>query len=427
MRDLAVFLAVFGTLPFILARPWVGILVLSWIGYMNPHRLAWGFAYDFPFAQVVAMTLFLSILLSKEPKRIPWTRETVVLLLFTLWMLVSTIDAQFSYLAWEQWDKVWKIQLIVFLTLMLITDKQRITLLVWVIVLSIGFYGVKGGLFTIFTGGSSRVLGPPQSFIETRGAIALALNMVIPLMRYLQLQTQNPSARMAFTLAIGLTVFAVVGTQSRGGLLGLLTMGAMLTLKTRGAALFAVFGAVVLALAFYFMPAQWKERMEMLTTPEQTAQQDASARQRIDAWSFGYYKALSEPLTGGGFEVYVEHGVEAHSIWFEVLGEQGFIGFGLYLVLWLTTWRSASRIIKIVGKRQDIRWMRDLAAMIQASLIAYAAGGSFLGLAYFDFFYTLIALIVICKVLLNKALAEESAEYSTPIGNYPRPDNRAVL
>ena len=52
MRDIIVTLAVFGTLPFIFWRPWIGILVWCWLGYMNPHRLAWGFSTSMPFALI---------------------------------------------------------------------------------------------------------------------------------------------------------------------------------------------------------------------------------------------------------------------------------------------------------------------------------------------------------------------------------------
>jgi len=48
MRDLFVTAVIFGLLPFIFKRPWVGILVWAWLSYMNPHRLAWGFALISP-------------------------------------------------------------------------------------------------------------------------------------------------------------------------------------------------------------------------------------------------------------------------------------------------------------------------------------------------------------------------------------------
>ena len=82
MRDIFVTLAVFGSLPFILYRPYIGVLVWSWIGYMNPHRISWGFATEFPFAMIIAITTLVALFFSSEPKKVPWTRETVVLLIF---------------------------------------------------------------------------------------------------------------------------------------------------------------------------------------------------------------------------------------------------------------------------------------------------------------------------------------------------------
>ena len=188
MRDLFVTAVVFGVLPFIFSRPYIGIYLWAWLGFMNPHRLCYGYAYDFPFAQIVAITILSALLVSKEPKRIPWTRETVLLLVFILWMLFTTFFSFYPDLAWLQWDKVWKIMLMIYITLMVINTRQKLEWLIWVIVLSLGFYGVKGGVFTIAHGGAYNVMGPPESFIGGNNETALALIMTIPLMRYLQLQ-----------------------------------------------------------------------------------------------------------------------------------------------------------------------------------------------------------------------------------------------
>ena len=42
-----------------------------------------------------------------------------------------------------------KVQLMVFVMLVVFHSKRHLDLLVWVIVLSIGFYGVKGGILTL--------------------------------------------------------------------------------------------------------------------------------------------------------------------------------------------------------------------------------------------------------------------------------------
>src|SRR3990172_10874138 len=160
LRDIFVTAVVLISLPLILSKPYIGIYVWSWLGYMNPHRLSWGFAYTFPFAFIVGLTTLAGLLFSRESKRIPWTRESILLLLFILWMLVTTFFAFYPELAWPQMEKVAKIQLMIFLTLILINTREKLHTLVWIIALSLGFYGIKGGIFTVLHGGVYEVRGP---------------------------------------------------------------------------------------------------------------------------------------------------------------------------------------------------------------------------------------------------------------------------
>ena len=219
MRDVVLTLVIFGTLPFILKRPYIGVLVWTWIGFMNPHRLTWSFAYDMPFAMIVALTTLVSLLLSREPKKIPWTRETILLLIFLAWLLLTTFYAIYPAFAWPHLNQIWKIMLMVYVTLILMQSRERINQLVWVIALSIGFYGVKGGIFTIVHGGVYHVRGPEGSFIGGDNEMGLALIMTIPLLRYLQLTTPNIWLRSSLHAAMVLCAIATVGSQSRGALL----------------------------------------------------------------------------------------------------------------------------------------------------------------------------------------------------------------
>jgi probable O-glycosylation ligase (exosortase A-associated) len=122
--------------------------------------------------------------------------------------------------------------------------------------------------------------------------------------------------------------------------------------------------------------------------------------------------AKDRPL-GGGFDSFQpmmfamyapdpDNVHDSHSIYFEVLGEHGFIGLGLFLVLGLMTWRTASEVIRRARDDPGRRWAADLAAMVQVSLVGYASAGAFLGLAYFDFYYTLIAVVVLCKIVISR-------------------------
>ncbi|MGH8644623.1 MAG: putative O-glycosylation ligase, exosortase A system-associated [Gammaproteobacteria bacterium] len=182
MRDILVMTIIFGALPFVLRWPHIGVLLWSWISYMNPHRLTWGFAHDFPVAALVGATLLVSLVFSREPKRIPWTPLTAVWIVLVLWMCLTTVFAFMPEAAHEQLSKVLKIQLVAFITLMLMTTRKRLDALVWVIVLSLGFYGVKGGLFALLTGGNYKIWGPDGSFIAGNNEIGLALVMTLPLM-----------------------------------------------------------------------------------------------------------------------------------------------------------------------------------------------------------------------------------------------------
>src|SRR4051794_14979742 len=108
MRDIAVLLFVLGSLPFVLKRPWYGILLWVWLGVMNPHKLSWGFAYDFPFAQLVAVATFLGLIFEGRRWRFPLVAPTVFLLLFALWMSVSSVFALLPDDIFAAWLRVMK-------------------------------------------------------------------------------------------------------------------------------------------------------------------------------------------------------------------------------------------------------------------------------------------------------------------------------
>lgn len=408
MRDIAVTLAVFATLPFILRRPWIGILVWTWLGFMNPHRMAWGFSTTMPFAYIVALATLIGLLLSKESKRIPWERESVVLLIFVGWMLITTIFAVYPDLAWIQFEKVIKIQLMIFVAMMLITTPERLKFLVWTIALSLAFYGVKGGIFTILNGGVYRVQGPPGTFIGGNNELGLALAMTVPLLYFLARDTASRWLRpVIYTMTI-LTATAAIGTQSRGALLGMATMGLVFWLKAPKKVLVLVLAGVSVLLLSYVMPEAWYERMATINT----YQDDQSAQGRINAWWMAFNLAVDRPL-GGGFETFRRamfalyapdptNVRDVHSIYFEVLGEHGFFGLFLFLLLALFTWRSASTIMRTVKSVPERAWMGELAAMVQVSLIAYLAAGAFLGMAYFDYYYNLVLIAVAGKAMLRR-------------------------
>ncbi|MDO9007518.1 MAG: putative O-glycosylation ligase, exosortase A system-associated [Thiobacillus sp.] len=432
MRDLFITAIIFGLLPFVFKRPWLGILLWSWLGYMNPHRLAWGFAYSLPFSMIVGLVTIVAFMASKEKKVMPWTRETIVLLVFVGWMLITTFFAFYPDLAWVQWDKVWKIQLMVFLTALIITDRQKLHWLVWVIALSFGFYGVKGGIFTIINGGAYRVQGPTGTFIAGNNELALALVMTIPLIRYLHLQETRHLFKMGLASAMVLTGVAAIGSQSRGGLVAMLAMGMFLWLKSRNKIITGLYMGIAVLIMASVMPQSWYDRMNTINTYEQ----DQSTQGRFNAWHTAFNLA-KDRITGGGFETFQGPTFrqyapdpwnvrDVHSIYFEQIGEHGFIGFALFMLLGLLAWIRAQQIIKRCKNDPERKWAADLAAMIQVSLIGYAAGGTFLGMSYFDLPYHLMIILVLAAKFTG--LLEKQVVPLARFGNVPeavpRPFNR---
>lgn len=401
MRDLLVTGIVFGLLPFIFKRPWVGILLWSWLGYMNPHRQAWGFAHDFPFAFVVGIVTIVAFAFSRESKQMVWTRETVLLLIFVGWMLVTTFFALYPDDAWPQFDKVWKIQIMIFLTALIIKERQQLHWMVWVIAVSLGYYGIKGGIFTIIHGGAFRVHGPSGTFIGENNEIALALVMTVPLIRYLHLQETRKWIKTGLAGAMVLTGIAAIGSQSRGALLALLAMSLFLWLKSRNKIVTGFYIVIAVAIMAAVMPQAWYDRMGTI----KDYQTDGSAQGRINAWHTAFNVA-KDRITGGGFETFhpstFRHYApepfdvhDVHSIYFEQIGEQGFIGFSMFVLLGVFAWLRARQVIRTCRGDPDRKWAADLAAMIQVSLIGYATGGAFLGLSYFDLPYHLMIIVVL--------------------------------
>jgi probable O-glycosylation ligase (exosortase A-associated) len=380
--------------------------------------MGWGYAVNFPFALVIAIVTLPAILLSREKKMFPLVPETVLLLLFIGWMTLTTLFALYPELAWPSWEKMIKIQFFIFITMMVMHDRKRIDLLVWVSTLSLAFFGVKGGLYTILQGGGGMVLGPGGGFIEGNTAIGLALVIAMPLMRYLQLIAERRWVRWALGASMLLSVVAVVGTYSRGAFLAVAAMGFYLWLKSRQKVATALFLLTLAPAVLWFMPEAWHQRMESI----QHYEQDGSAMSRINAWGFAYNLTLDRPLVGGGFEVFqpdaflrwapyeLLHYQDAHSIWFEVLGEHGYVGLILYMLMWFFCWRTASTTARLAKGRAELRWAGDLAKLTQVALVGFWVGGSFLGLAYWDYPYILLAVLVLTKRLVRMELSPVTAD-----------------
>ena len=422
MRDLVLAALIAALVPAILARPHVGLLAYVWVSLMAPHRLAFGFAQEIPWAQLLFLLTLARWLASGERKLPLWGPLSTVLAAFTALFALSTAQAWAPEPAAEKLDFALKIVLALVLTTILIDRPERLRQLVWVVTLSIAFYGIKGGLFVLATGGAHQVLGPQPSLMADNNGIALALVMMLPLLQYLYETSRAFWLRAALLAASGLTALAVLGTWSRGGLLALVAMAAVLWWRSRAKLPLALLGGcAALALALV-MPDAWYAKMGTIDEYDQ----DVSAQLRFTAWSYATEVALQSPWLGGGFRVFVlnniRHGaggsseyLNAHSIYFEVLGELGFLGLALFLALLLGGMLTAGRLMRRERERPDLHELARLGAALQVSLVGYAVGGALLNMAFFELFYHLLAILIVADRLSLAAPAPRAEPAAAPL------------
>jgi probable O-glycosylation ligase (exosortase A-associated) len=414
LRDLVLTLLLVGALPVALRWPFVGICVYAWLGLMNPHRLSWSFAYDMPWAQVYGIVALVSLAWERDRQLGPAIGRFWLVIVYLLWMGITTAFALEPDRAQVRIVEVFKIYLMAIVTLAVLTSEQRIRAFLAVAVLSVAFFGIKGGVFTLASGGAFRVWGPPGSVIEDNNQLAVALTMTVPLMVWLARFDSRRWVRLGLYGAIALVVASILGSHSRGAMVAIVAMSALLVLKSERKVLFSVVFAMGAGLALALMPDHFWARMSSILNYEQ----DASVQGRFNAWATAIRIADARP-TGGGFDYTGARSFAAwapdpanvkssHSIYFQALGEHGWPGLVLFLGFWLLVWMACRRALRRWQKDPERSHLASLAAMLQVSLIGYLAGGAFVNIGYWDFpFY--LAAVAFALVALGAREAASAA------------------
>jgi probable O-glycosylation ligase (exosortase A-associated) len=405
------------TLPIGLFQPFYGALVYTWISYMYPHHLGWGFTVTMPVAKLAAASTTLGLLVHRNGSFAPLRRrECVAMLALFCVYSISTVFALESQLAYERWDDLAKIILMSLVTAVLLDSQKRIRLFVLVVALSLAFYGVKGGVFSLLTGGEHLIWGPPRSVIAGNNNIGLALNMALPLFWYMSKDQQNKWFRRMLYACFLLTIPSIMFTYSRASAIALVIVLTAIFLKELR--VFLILFAAVLALAAIpFIPEQWWERQRTTLSYEA----DTSAMSRLDNWRFCWNLAKDRPLVGGGFnyntrttfdqyapgfrEKYGNRQWDSHSIYFGILAAHGFPGLFLFLLMIFFCLLTCRRIKKKTAGHEDLRWAGHYASMIQVSFLALLVNGAFVNMEYFDLDYHLAALTACLAVIVEKSLA----------------------
>ncbi len=427
MRDIFIFSAILCIIFATLRRPQVGVLAWLWLSIMNPHREAYGWIYSMPLLDIIAGATLLGAFFNfKHTNRALFHPIAVIILMFYLWTCLSTamsIDKELSFVKWLDYTKT---MLFVALMLLMLNRRHWIIAAIWVFIFAIGFTGIKGGIFTILTGGGVRIWGAPDTAWGDNNGVSIAMLMVIPLIFATKDLFDQKKYRLGVYGSAFISFVCILGTQSRGGLVGIAGTSLAYFVRTKHKLVIGALIVVTMIGVFTFMPDSWRDRMQTI----QTYEQDSSASSRILQWKYAVQLAAEHPIVGNGFNAryyqpyYQKYmaGIDVnravHSNYFQTLEEQGYVGLFMYFLLMLVAIVSANRVSKQARRRQDLKWAASLLYYSQFSIVGYAFNGLTLNLAYLDLYYYILAFIVLLISHVKAELAKPPSEPTnqTPIG-----------
>jgi probable O-glycosylation ligase (exosortase A-associated) len=422
MRDYIIVAVILAAAPFCLFRSYFGLLMWTWVAYFNPHRFGWGVAYNFPVAMLIGGATLAGLPFAKDTNRRIFTVQTILLLLMWCWFCVTYFHAAHDPVLMEHAEaaqtellRISKILLMIFVMVWLVSSREKLRYLFLVTAFSFGFFAIKGALFTWQTSGQFRVYGPPDSFIEDNNAFGLALNMMLPMFYFLAREEKDRWLRFFMHASFFCAIVAVLLTYSRGALLGLTAVLTTLALRSRQKVLAIFFVIAVAAAVLTFAPAKWMDRMGNFAH----GNLDQSAELRLNAWQFAFELAKNYPVTGGGlktfsYDLYQRYTPQlefagAHSIYFQTLGEHGFVGLVLFLLLLGSSFYSLRTVRRRARSISPTHWIISYSYILEIGLLAFITSGAFLELANFDLFYQVIGCVALLKILFWKEVMLESA------------------
>ncbi len=423
MRDL-VFIAFLAAL-FVLGakRPFILILTYAYIDIVSPQRLTYFLLNAIPISLIafVASVGAWIVFDNKADTRVSGRQGLLILLL--IYCGITTMNADFPLDAADKWGWVWKA--LVFATFLPLTlrTRLRIEALSLVMVLSASAIIINGGVKTALSGGGYGVLNlmvDNNAGMYEGSIISTVAICIIPLILYLAKHGTifKPDWRVKL-YAAGYCLACLlipIGTEARTGLICAAILGGLMFLNVKRKALYALGGAVALVCAIPFLPSSFTNRMDTIGN----YQGDASASTRVAVWKWTIDYVKEHPF-GGGFDAYrsnsfqydtVKPVVEAngnvrierrtiidkarayHSSYFEMLGEQGYLGLALWLVLHFGTMIRTYQIARRYRGETDPEklWIAPYALAMSQGHLIYMIGSTFVGIAFQPSVFMLLAL-----------------------------------
>ncbi|MUL01740.1 oligosaccharide repeat unit polymerase [Aliivibrio fischeri] len=339
-----------------------------------------------------------------------WCKEFTLLTCFLFLIIVGIVLAGNRPIAIEYFKNIyWKIILMTFAIAVLVRTPQQLTFTLRAITIA----GVLVGIVAI-----QNKLGGIGLVEETRVTIGRELGSMLGDPNDLALVLMFPTSfavgllvthqlpwhqRLIGFIAIPILFWAIIATQSRGGLLGIMAVFGIYGLqRIKSKAL--LLSIAILAGGILFAVAGISDRA---SGGSAEAGVDASAMGRLYAWEAAFKMALANPLTGVGLDNFysnyfyysphwdgLNHAV--HSTWFGVLAETGFLGLSLFIALIVVLIKNANHTlqsVKAVKDRIDPAIYTSAQAVF-AGLMGTIVSGTFLTQGFNWPIYILAALVV---------------------------------
>ncbi len=359
----------------------ISLLSWIWLSTMMPQTEAWSTPLLNYSNFIAGLLTVFAMIFAKDKIKFPVNTFTILFFLFVILFTLSQIFSFDRDLSATQFRIGITTLFMAFATMMLTNSKIKIQIVLWIFVLSVGYFGITRGLYTIASAGGGIVTGPSGTVLADNNQLAVGLAMMVPIAFYLFRTSTDKKAQLMSAGISTLSIFAIIGTHSRGGLisLGVLVFGLLMRSKKKFLSLF-IFAFVATA-SLTLMPDKWFERMDTISNVEE----DSSFMARVAAWEVAYKTGLQHPILGVGprLQYYPEYNTRVgasynflatHNAYLEIMAGNGLLAMLVFIGMMATTFFWCSNVRKLTKGRQGYLWANDLAGMLQLSMVVYGVG-----------------------------------------------------
>ncbi len=419
-------LALAGFTAFMMAmgmrRPFLWVLAYLYIDILMPQKFSYFLLASIPISLITFVAAFGGWLATDEKTDCRFTLRQFLILLLLIYCGATTLSADFPEQALDKWAWVWKALLFAMFLPLTLRTRLRFEAVALVMVLTAGAIIISGSIKTLATGGGygSLHLFVADSFgLYESSIISCVAVAIIPLILWLSKHgtvfPRDWRVRLFSAALIFACLLIPIGTQARTGLLCIGLLALLLLRTTRRRFLYLGLAGALVVIAVPFLPDSYTKRMNTIENHEG----DQSAATRIAIWQWTIDYAGDHPF-GGGFMSYLGNKVHVdlrtaeqdgsqtriesdrvqdkarafHSSYFEMLGEQGYPGLALWLLLMISGLWQMERIYRRWRKRtgEGEMWQAPLAMALQQAQLIYMLGSVFVGIAFQPFCFMLIGM-----------------------------------